>query len=43
MEVGCREQGKVRAAEITNRQLLIIHASKNREFEILLGMISVET
>ena len=31
MEVGCRDQGKVRAAEIRNRQLLIIHASENLE------------
>ena len=31
VEVGCRDQGKVRAAEIRNRQLLIIHASENRE------------
>lgn len=31
MEVGCRDQGKVRAAEVRNRQLLVIHASENRE------------
>ena len=31
MEVGCRNQGKVCAAEIRNRQLLVIHAGENRE------------